>query len=56
MNKEREIQQKKEVKEKIDKLTKQIRPEIDEANEIAKQLGQEVNFSFSLQSQISEAD
>lgn len=36
MNKERELQNKREVKEKIDKLTKEIKPLIDEANEIAK--------------------
>lgn len=48
MNKEREMALKRETKDKIDKLTKEIKPQIDEANLIANQLGQKVEFSFSL--------
>lgn len=33
---------------KIDQLTREIKPQIDEANEIAKQLEQNVNFTFGL--------
>lgn len=32
----------------IDKMTKDIKPQIDEANEIAKQLNQDIHFDFSL--------
>lgn len=32
----------------IDKMTKDIKPQIDEANEIAKQLAQEIHFDFTL--------
>ena len=35
-------------KMKIEQLTREIKPMIDEANEIAKQLGQNVMFSFGL--------
>ena len=34
----------------INKMTKNIKPQIDEANEIAKSLGQEVQFDFKLTS------
>lgn len=35
-------------------MTKQIKPDIDEANEIAKQLNQEVHFSISLRGQAQD--
>lgn len=34
----------------INKMTKNIKPQIDEANEIAKSLAQEVQFDFKLTS------
>ena len=34
----------------ISKMTKNIKPQIDEANEIAKSLAQEVQFDFKLTS------
>ena len=32
----------------IDKLTQEIKPQIDEANEISKHLAQDIHFAFSL--------
>ena len=46
--KEEEIKSQKANKEKIDQLTKEIKPLLDEANEIAKQLGQQITFTFGL--------
>ena len=46
--KEEEIKSQKANKEKIDQLTKEIKPLLDEANEIAKQLNQNITFTFGL--------
>lgn len=46
--KEEEIKSQKANKEKIDHLTKEIKPLLDEANEIAKQLNQNITFTFGL--------
>ncbi len=46
--KQQESQSQKTQKMKIDELTKEIRPKIDEANETAKQLDQKVTFSFGI--------
>jgi len=46
--KEREIQSQKTNKMKIDQLTREIKPLIDEANEIAKQMHVNVTFTFGL--------
>ena len=48
LQKEREMESQKTSKMKIETLTREIKPMIDEANEIAKQLGQNVIFSFGL--------
>ena len=48
LQKEREMESQKTSKMKIEQLTREIKPMIDEANEIAKQLGQNVVFSFGL--------
>lgn len=48
LQKEREMESQKTSKMKIEQLTREIKPMIDEANEIAKQLGQNVMFSFGL--------
>ena len=39
-----------EARSMINKMTKNIKPQIDEANEIAKSLAQEVQFDFKLTS------
>lgn len=48
MAKERELASQKTNKIKIDQLTREIKPMIDEANEIAKQMQQNVSFTFGL--------
>lgn len=48
MKKERELESQKTNKIKIDQLTREIKPLIDEANEISKQLSQNVLFTFGL--------
>ena len=48
MQKEREVASQKANKLKIDQLTREIKPKLDEANEMAKNLGQNVVFSFGL--------
>lgn len=48
MQKEREMETQKASKMKIETLTREIKPMIDEANEIAKQMNQNVAFSFGL--------
>ena len=48
--KEREVASQKANKMKVDQLTREIKPLIDEGNEIARQLRQNVTFSFGLAS------
>ena len=48
LQKERELQSQKTSKLAVHQMTREIKPLIDEANEIAKQLGQSVHFDFSL--------
>ena len=48
MQKGRGLQSQKTVKLAVHLMTREIKAVIDEANEIAKQLGQRVHFDFSL--------
>ena len=50
MNQEKLLQSRKNNEDMISKMTKNIKPQIDEANEIAKSLAQEVQFDFKLTS------
>ena len=50
MNQEKLLQSRKNNEDMINKMTKNIKPQIDEANEIAKSLAQEVQFDFKLTS------
>jgi hypothetical protein len=45
---EKNIEAMKQKKQVLGKMTNDIKPAINEANEIAKQLNQNVTFSFSL--------
>ena len=42
LEKENELESQRKVNEQVETFTKQIKPDIDEANEIAKQLNQDV--------------
>ena len=46
--KERELETKKVNKQRIDALTRDIKPKIDEANQVALTFNQQVSFSFTL--------
>ena len=50
MNHQKLLESQKNNENMINKMTKNIKPQIDEANEIAKSLAQEVHFDFKLTS------